>query len=139
RRYASRRANRGVRTAVGVIDEYRGQYRAARGARVPERTAHGQAGRNQAVFGTFGAQTFDVYRATADLSWELDLWGRLRRGNQAARADVFAREEDRRALQLSLIGDVATAYFDLRAADLNLASGRRTLHSRQPPLRVARP
>jgi len=32
------------------------------------------------------------------------------------------REEDRRALQLSLIGDVATAYFDLRAADLNLAS-----------------
>src|SRR5207247_200362 len=123
----SLRANRDVRTAVAVIDEFRAQYRAARGALVPELTAHGQAGRNQAVFGTFGAQTFDVYRATADLSWELDLWGRLRRGNQAARADVFAREEDRRALQLSLIGDVATAYFDLRAADLNLAIGRRTL------------
>ncbi|PYP22877.1 MAG: transporter [Gemmatimonadetes bacterium] len=134
----SLRANRDVRTAVAVIDEFRAQYRAARGALVPELTAHGQAGRNQAVFGTFGAQTFDVYRATADLSWELDLWGRLRRGNQAARADVFAREEDRRALQLSLIGDVATAYFDLRAADLNLAIGRRTLDSRQQTLRLAR-
>jgi len=122
----SLRANRDVRTAVAVIDEFRAL------------TAHGQAGRNQAVFGTFGAQTFDVYRATADLSWELDLWGRLRRGNQAARADVFAREEDRRALQLSLIGDVATAYFDLRAADLNLAIGRRTLDSRQQTLRLAR-
>src|SRR5256712_10867321 len=134
----SLRANRDVRTAVAVIDEFRAQYRAARGALVPELTAHGQAGRNQAVFGTFGAQTFDVYRATADLSWELDLWGRLRRGNQAARADVFAREEDRRALQLSLIGDVATAYFDLRAADLNLAIGRRTLDSRRQTLRLAR-
>src|SRR2546428_772475 len=115
----SLRANRDVRTAVAVIDEFRAQYRAARGALVPELTAHGQAGRNQAVFGTFGAQTFDVYRATADLSWELDLWGRLRRGNQAARADVFAREEDRRALQPSFIADVATATFDLRAPDLN--------------------
>src|SRR3989454_6008726 len=134
----SLRANRDGRTAVAVIDEFGAQYRAARGALVPELTAHGQVGRNQAVFGTFGAQTFDVYRATADLSWELDLWGRLRRGNQAARADVFAREEDRRALQLSLIGDVATAYFDLRAADLNLAIGRRTLDSRQQTLRLAR-
>jgi multidrug efflux system outer membrane protein len=49
-----------------------------------------------------------------------------------------AREEDRRALQLSLIGDVATAYFDLRAADLNLAISRRTLDSRRQTLELAR-
>src|SRR6266571_2018487 len=73
-----------------------------------------------AVIDEFRAQ----YSATADLSWELDLWGRLRRGTSAARSDLVAREEDRRALQLSLIGDVATAYFDLRAADLNLAIAR---------------
>src|SRR5881296_1879646 len=132
------RDNRDVRTALAAIDEFRAHFRAARGALLPELTANGEAGRNRQVFGTFGAQTFDVYRATADLSWELDLWGRIRRGNQAARADVFAREEDRRALQLSLIGDVATAYFDLRAADLNLAIGRRTLDSRQQTLRLAR-
>src|SRR5206468_4132905 len=45
---------------------------------------------------------------------------------------------DMRTLQLSLIGDVATAYFDLRAADLNLASARRTLDSRRQTLALAR-
>ncbi len=134
----SLRENRDVRAALAAIDEFRAQHRAARGALLPELTASGQAGRNQLVFGSFGAQTFDVYRATADLSWELDVWGRLRRGTQAARADLGAREEDRRALELSLIGDVATAYFDLRAADLNLAVARRTLESRQQTLALAR-
>jgi multidrug efflux system outer membrane protein len=130
--------NRDVRTALAVIDEFRAQYHATRGALVPELTANGQVGRNRLVFGSFGAQTFDVFRATADLTWELDLWGRIRRGAGAARSDLVAREEDRRALQLSLIGDVATAYFDLRAADLNLAISRRTLDSRRQTLELAR-
>jgi len=64
------------------------------------------------VFGTLGSFTYNQYRATADLSWELDVWGRLRRSTSAAHSDLRAREEDRRALRLSLIGDVATAYFD---------------------------
>src|SRR2546429_6139027 len=134
----SLRANRDIRTALAVIDEFRAQYRATRGALLPELTANGQAGRNQQVFGTFGSFTYDTYRATADLSWELDLWGRLRRNTSAARSDLVAREEDRRALQLSLIGDVTTAYFDLRAADLNLAIARRTLDSRRQTLALAR-
>src|SRR5438552_2407080 len=134
----SLRANRDMRTALAVIDEFRAQYRATRGALLPELTANGQAGRNQTVFGTFGSFTYNVYRATADLSWELDVWGRLRRATSAARSELVAREEDRRALRLSLIGDVATAYFDLRAADLNLAIARRTLDSRRQTLALAR-
>src|SRR5438445_4685809 len=130
--------NRDVRTALAVIDEFRAQYRATRGALLPELTANGRAGRNQTVFGTFGSFTYNVYQATADLSWELDVWGRLRRSTSAARSDLVAREEDRRALQLSLIGDVATAYFDLRAADLNLAISHRTLDSRRQTLALAR-
>jgi len=134
----SLRENRDVRTALASIDEFRAQYRATRGGLLPDLTANGEAGRNRLMFGAFGAQTFDVYRATADLSWELDLLGRIRRGTQAAGADLAAREEDRRALELSLIGEVATAYFDLRASDLNLAIARRTLDSRQETLRLAR-
>jgi len=130
--------NRDVRTAVAAIDEFRAQYRATRGALLPELTGNGEAGRNELVFGTFGAQTFDVYRATADLSWELDLLGRVRRSTQAARADLTMRQEDRRALQLSLIGDVATGYVDLREADRNLEIARRTLASRQLTLALAR-
>ena len=134
----SMRQNRDVRTAFAVIDQFRAQYRAARGALLPTVTANGQAARNEQVFGTFGSFTFDVFRATADLSWELDVWGRLRRSTSAARSDLAAREEDRRALQLSLIGDVATGYFTLRAADLNLAIARRTLDSRRQTLALAR-
>src|SRR2546422_4203525 len=114
------RDNRDVRTAIAAIDEFRAQYRATRGALLPEVTANGQAGRNEQVFGTFGSFTYDVFRATADLSWELDVWGRLRRSTQAARADLAVRQEDRRALELSLIGDVATGYVDLREADRDL-------------------
>lgn len=134
----SLRENRDVRTALAVIDEFRAQQRAARGGLLPQLTANGQAGRNETVFGTFGSFTFDVYRATADVSWELDVWGRLRRATQAAGADLTAREEDRRAIELSLIGSVATAYFDLREADLNLEIARRTLESRQQTLELAR-
>src|SRR5438132_6360563 len=134
----SLRANRDMRTALAVIDEFRAQYRATRGALLPELTANGQAGRNQTVFGTFGSFTYNVYRATADLSWELDVWGRLRRSMQGASGELGAREEDRRALQLSVIADVAAAYVDLRAADLNLAISRRTLDSRRQTLELAR-
>src|SRR5258708_6344915 len=117
----SLRDNRDMRTALAMIDEFRAQYRATRGALLPALTANGQAGRNEQAFGTFGSFTYNQYRATADLSWELDVWGRLRRSTSAARSDLVVREEDRRALQLSLIGGVATAYLDLGAADLNLA------------------
>src|SRR5216117_1098541 len=127
----SLRENRDMRTALGVIDEFRAQYRAARGALLPEVSANGQAGRNEQVFGTFGSFTYDVFRATADLSWELDVWGRLRRSTQAARADLAVRQEDRRALELSLIGDVATGYVDLREADRDLEIARRTLASQR--------
>src|SRR5436853_6221263 len=130
--------NRDVRTAVAAIDEFRAQYRATRGALLPELTGNGEAGRNELVFGTFGAQTFNVYRATADLSWELDLLSRVRRSTQAARADLTVRQEDRRALELSLISDVATGYVDLREADRNLEIARRTLTSRQLTLALAR-
>src|SRR5439155_387312 len=55
-----------------------------------------------------------------------------------ARADLAVRQEDRRALELSLIGDVATGYVDLREADRDLEIARRTLASRRLTLALAR-
>src|SRR5213594_4049904 len=51
----SLRENRDMRTALAVVDEFRAQYRATRGALLPEISANGRAGRNQTVFGTFGS------------------------------------------------------------------------------------
>ncbi len=60
------------------------------------------------------------------LGWELDVWGRIRRLTEAARAQYFATEEARRGVITTLIGDVTTNYFDLREADLELEIANKT-------------
>jgi outer membrane protein, multidrug efflux system len=70
------------------------------------------------------------------LSFELDIWGRLRKQTAAARADLLATEEARRFVTTTLVSDVATAYFSLREFDYELEISRRTLASRQESLRL---
>lgn len=79
----------------------------------------------------------DVYKLRGALqTWELDLWGRIRRATEAARADLVASEEARRGIVISLVADVAQAYFELREVDLELDISRRTLQSRRKYLRI---
>ena len=77
---------------------------------------------------------FPAYSLQATLSWEIDLWGRLRRLRQAAIADFFATEENRRGVIVSLIGSVAQSYFNLLSLDLQLEVTRSTVQSRQETL-----
>jgi multidrug efflux system outer membrane protein len=72
------------------------------------------------------------------LTFEIDIWGRLRKQTAAARADLLATEEARRAVLTTLISDVATAYFGLRELDFELDISRRTLASREESLRLIR-
>jgi multidrug efflux system outer membrane protein len=92
-------ASTGVRQASTVVDEGGGEGDTTRAS------------------GVFGFQ----------LSWELDLFGRIRREHEAALALVLATEQGRRGVLVTLIGDVATNYFLLRELDLQLAIARRTL------------
>jgi len=64
--------------------------------------------------------------AGAGISWEADLWGRIRRLNEAGRTSYLASEEGRRAALLTLTSEVATAYFDLRELDAELDIARRS-------------
>jgi multidrug efflux system outer membrane protein len=129
--------NRDLRTAVARVREYRAQLGVARGDLFPQLALNGATSTNKAVFGSFPPQKFDIVRATADLSWELDFWGRLRRETQAARFDWLARDDDRRAAVLSLVSDVATAYLELRELDADLGISEQTLVSRQATLGLA--
>lgn len=61
------------------------------------------------------------------LSWELDLFGRIRRQTEAAIAEMLASEQGRRGVLVTLVGDVASTYFLLRQLDLELQVSRRTL------------
>jgi multidrug efflux system outer membrane protein len=69
-------------------------------------------------------------------TFELDIWGRLRKQTAAARADLRATEEERRVVLTTLISDVATAYFTLRELDFELDISQRTLASRRESLRL---
>jgi len=69
-------------------------------------------------------------------SFELDLWGRLRRATEAARADLLASEENRKAVATVLVGDVATAYFSLLELDMELTIAKRTLAGREDSLKL---
>lgn len=79
---------------------------------------------------TFGSATLDL------LSFEVDIWGRLRRATEAARANLLGAEETRKAVITTLVSDVATAYFNLRELDYELEISRRTLATRQASLEL---
>jgi NodT family efflux transporter outer membrane factor (OMF) lipoprotein len=70
------------------------------------------------------------------LSYEVDLWGRLRNATAAARADLLASEENRKTIATSVVSDVTTAYYDLLALDTELDIAKRTLASRENSLRL---
>jgi multidrug efflux system outer membrane protein len=69
-------------------------------------------------------------------SFEIDIWGRLRRASEAGRADLLASEENRKAVIVTLVGDVASAYFDLIELDSELEIAKRTLAAREQSLRL---
>jgi len=68
--------------------------------------------------------------------WELDFWGKFRRATEAARAGLLASESARQEVMLTLVGNVSSAYFQLRALDLELEISKRTLASRRESLRL---
>jgi outer membrane protein, multidrug efflux system len=83
----------------------------------------------------FETSTGQVNLAAA---WELDFWGKYRRATEAARENLVASEWARREVLSTLVANVANAYFQLRALDLQLEISKRTLNSRQESLRLTR-
>ncbi len=68
-----------------------------------------------------GNVTFNAFSAALNVAWELDVWGRIRRSTEAARASLFAQEDVRRGVMLTLVSDVAASYFRLLEFDRELA------------------
>ena len=71
------------------------------------------------------------------MSWEIDLWGANRRSLEAAQAQWLASEENRESIKVSLIGEIATAYFELLDIDNRLEISRNTVAIREESLRIA--
>jgi multidrug efflux system outer membrane protein len=132
------RQNRDLQIAEARIREFRATLGVLRAPLLPSLTLNGSESTNQVALGSFPPTAFRAARVTGDVAWELDFWGRLRRGVEAASADVGAQEAAERATVLSLVSDVASNYLQLLELDQERLIAERTLSSRKATLEVAR-
>ncbi len=91
---------------------------------------------NAKVTNLFPAYQVNGGELNLSVIWNLDFWGKYRRQTEAARAQLLATEWGQRAVISSLVANVATAYFQLRALDSELEISKRTLASRQQSLQL---
>jgi multidrug efflux system outer membrane protein len=82
---------------------------------------------------TFSQNSFALL---GNVSWEIDLWGKLRHANRAAYAELLASEEDRKSFYISMVAQVAELYFELRGLDERLVITQRTNETRKEYLRI---
>jgi|SoiMethySBSTD1v2_1073268.scaffolds.fasta_scaffold136205_2 multidrug efflux system outer membrane protein len=117
-----------VRLAAWRVEEARANAGIAASELYP--AIQGSAGwsKTQQAFFPFQFQlpSQELYSVNIGLSWEIDLWGRIRHLKEAALARYLATEEARRGVQISLVSDVAAGYFQLRALDFQLEIAKRT-------------
>jgi outer membrane protein, multidrug efflux system len=93
---------------------------------------------NPKVSNVFPAYQVNAGELNLSVIWNLDFWGKYRRQTEAARAQLLATEWGQRAVISSLVANVATAYFQLRALDNELEISQRTLASRQESLKLTK-
>ena len=129
--------------AVARVDEARALLADARGAQAPVVNANGTALRQRvsqrsATFFPGIPNQYTDYRATLNVSWEVDLFGRLRSNVAAARADLEASAASRDAVRLAVAAEVAKSYFSLRALDEEVDLTRRNVQLREDALGLQR-
>lgn len=135
--------NKDVRIAAARIEEYQGRLAVARAQLFPQVGANLDATRQRASHqssfiaypDTLSTQ-FNLYQAAFSASWAIDLWGQLRRATEAARDDLLATSEARRAVVLSLVASVTNGYILLRSLDRQLEISRQTGQTRGDSLRI---
>lgn len=132
--------NYDLRIILTRVDQARAIEMQARSQFLPQVSAGGEASRGRNMFlGTptpNGGQTMNGFLGGVGALWEIDLWGRVRRMNEAARANFMATQEGRRSVMTSLVSGVAAAYFELLELDNQLAIAQRTRDSYERTFRL---
>lgn len=132
--------NADLELALARVEEARALAGVARAGRYPSLDAGYRASRTESSLRTSLAppagtpREADNYRATLEVSYELDLWGRLRDASAAARAELLATEAARDTVRMAVAADVAQGYFALRSLDEQIEAARRSLATRNETL-----
>jgi multidrug efflux system outer membrane protein len=130
--------NYDVRIAATRVLEAQAQLGITRANQLPSASlgANIYSQQNAKVSNLFPAYDVNAGQLNLSVIWNLDFWGKYRRQTEAARAQMLASEWGQRATISSLVANVATAYFQLRALDSQLEIAKRTLASRQQSLQL---
>ncbi|MFQ3671610.1 MAG: efflux transporter outer membrane subunit, partial [Verrucomicrobiia bacterium] len=133
------RGNQDLAGAVARVDQFRAGAKQQEAALFPQVGLGGDAGVQGVRGGPPLTQRGGVgrYGLGLQMSWEVDLWGRLRRLNESARARFRQQERLMEAVQVSLIGQVAQTYFVLAGLDEQLALAKATIAARERALSIA--
>lgn len=135
-------ANKDLRIAAYRIDEYSARLKVSQAGSLPTvgyganatRELRSQERPNGLRPGQ--SPTLSNFEIGGSFSWELDLWGRLRRSDEAALADLLATQEARRGLMLTVVADVAGAYVKLLELDRQLAIAQQKLALRREAVKL---
>ncbi|HSZ60742.1 MAG TPA: efflux transporter outer membrane subunit [Terriglobales bacterium] len=130
--------NYDVRIAAARVLEAQAQVGITRANQLPSASVGADvfSQQNAKVSNLFPAYQVNGGELNLSVIWNLDFWGKYRRQTEAARAQLLATEWGQRAVISSLVANVATAYFQLRALDNELDISKRTLASRQQSLKL---
>jgi multidrug efflux system outer membrane protein len=126
-----------IKIATARVEEFMGLYGTTRAAMFPQVYGAASAGRSRqsdlqsTPLTSATVNPANNYAVLLNGSWELDLWGKLRRGTEAARADLLSQEEGRISVILTLVTSVASAYVNLGNLDRQLEIAKSTAQSRK--------
>ncbi|MCP4241657.1 MAG: efflux transporter outer membrane subunit [Myxococcota bacterium] len=114
--------NYDIKIAVARTEQARNQVIATRSAFFPQVDYQGSARRSHYPINLLGdsQQKFTSFLGWLSVAWEIDIWGRIRRANEAAKAELLASEDNQRAVLLSLVSQVASHYLQLLELDAKL-------------------
>jgi multidrug efflux system outer membrane protein len=136
------RENLDIRAAAARVDQFIGQLVTTQSQFYPQFGYNAAVSRNRSS--TVGATPippgispyFTLYQANLGANWQVDLWGRVRRLSESAQAQVYATEQGRRGVVLSVASNVATAYIALRGFDRQLEIARATAENFRETQRI---
>jgi multidrug efflux system outer membrane protein len=133
--------NLDIMAATARVDQFLGQWRTTRAEFFPQIGAQASAYRQKDTETGLvpgDNSSYSNYLGALNATWEIDLWGRIRRSTEAAQAELLASEAGRRAVLLTLVSSVASNYLVLRGLDRQLEIARETEQAYAESLRIFR-
>jgi len=130
------RQNKDLLIAASRIEQARANVKFRKADYGPKIGVQAGAGVTNQLFNIPSGSNFETYNVSGTFNWELDFWGKFRRSTEAAQAEMMGSFYGKRAIEIALISEVATNYFELLDYKARLAISESTLALRDSTLQI---